>query len=171
MATLNHKPGLPDSGADAFLYLKTKRAGVLKGESTVPDHADEIQVQGWKWGVSSSSAIGHQSATSRRSYSALTIEKSIDSATTALLATLATNDEVVEAKLSMRRAGGEQETYFTILLKGARVTGLEHGFDAAGGTLETVTINFLKIEVEYRPQKTTGLRSGTMTFSDDLTPH
>lgn len=171
MANLMSKTASPDSGADAFLFLKTKRAGIVKGESPVPDHADEIQVQAWRWGVSASSAIGHQVATSRRSYTALTIQKSIDSATTALLAALATNDEVVEAKLSMRRAGGEQDTYFTILLKGARVSGLEHGFDSSGGTVETVTINFLKVEVEYRPQKSTGLRGGTMTFTDDLTPH
>lgn len=155
--------------ADVYLYVKTKRAGVVKGESQTPNHVDEIVLHGWRWGVSASSAIGHTVATSRRSYTGLTVHKRIDQATTPLLAALATNDEVTEARLSMRRAGGEQEIFFTIVLKGARVSAVEHDIDGTGQVKETVTLMFTKVEVEYRPQKTTGLRGGSMTFSDELT--
>lgn len=154
--------------ADVFLYVKTKRAGVIKGESQAPAHLDEIVLRGWRWGVNASSAIGHVAATSRRSYTGLTVYKTIDMATTPLMAALATNDEVTEARLSMHRAGGEQELYFSIVLKGARVSGLEHETDATGTTTETVTMMFTKVEVEYRPQKTTGQRSGSFTFTDEL---
>ena len=161
--------GFENSG-DAFLFLKTRRAGVIKGESQVPDHLDEIALRGWRWGVSASSAIGHSQRTSRRSYTALTVVKGIDLATTPLLSALATNDEVTEARLSMRRAGGEQELFFSIVLKQARISGVEHDVDSGGLTTETVTLNFVRVDVEYRPQNRTGLRGGSMTFSDDLSP-
>lgn len=164
--------GVPlDAGngdADILLYVQTKYAGKLKGEATVPGHADEIQLVGWHWGVTASSALGDTQAHARRSYSALTVHKRIDSATTALMSALVRNDEVKEAKLTMRRAGGDQEEYFLITLKRARVTSVQHDADAAGNARETVTFAFAEVEVEYRPQRASGLRGGSTTFTDSL---
>jgi type VI secretion system secreted protein Hcp len=106
---------------------------------------------------------------SRRSYSALTVIKSIDLATTGLMSALATNDEIKEAKLSMRKAGGEQEVYFVIKLESARISGVDHVALADGSTEETVQIVFNKVEVEYRTQKAAGIRGGSAMFSDELT--
>ena len=157
------------SGADTFLHVQTKRAGKVKGEATEPGHADDITVVGWQWGLASTSALGSTQATSRRSYSALTVHKQIDAATTALMSALATNDEVKEAKLTMRRAGGEQEDFFIVKLEKARITSVQHTGEADGSTRETVTIAFTKVEVEYRPQKATGGRGGSHVFNDELT--
>lgn len=156
------------SGADAFLHVQTKRAGKVKGEATEPGHADDIRVDGWQWGLTAGSALGSTQATSRRSYSALTVHKQIDSATTALMSALATNDEVKEAKLTMRRAGGEQEDFFIVKLEKARITSVQHTGEADGSTHETVTIAFTKVEVEYRPQKASGGRGGSHVFNDEL---
>jgi type VI secretion system secreted protein Hcp len=68
----------------------------------------------------------------------------------------------------MRRAGGSQEDYFTIKLQGARITSLQHDAGADGSTRETVGFTFTKVDVEYRPQRSTGLRSGSTSFSDEL---
>ncbi len=158
------------NGADVSLFVKTKRAGVVKGEGKSANHIDEIVLHGWRWGVEASSGLGHSVATSRRSYSGLTVYKRIDLATTPLLSALATNDEVTEARLTMRRAGGDQEVFFTITLKGARVSSVQHETDGDGQTNEVLTLMFTKVDVEYRPQKSTGLRAGSMTFSDELSP-
>jgi type VI secretion system secreted protein Hcp len=166
---VNPMRAVKPEGIDTYLYLKTKRAGIVKGESQTPDHVDEIEVRSWRWGVASSSAIGHTVATSRRSYTALTVVKSIDIASTPLMAALATNDEVTEARLSVRRSGGDQEVYYSIVLKNARVAGVDQEVDNEGFPSETITLMFQKIEVEYRPQKTTGLRGGSYTFNDELT--
>jgi type VI secretion system secreted protein Hcp len=156
------------SAADLFLHLQAKRAGKIKGEAAADDHVDDIELNGWQWGLSASSGLGSTQATSRRSYTALTVLKRIDSATTALMAALATNDEIKEAKLTMRRAGGEQEDYFIITLNDARITALQHVVDAAGDTTETVAIAFTRVEVEYRRQKASGQRAGSTVFSDEL---
>ncbi len=166
-------PGLttPAGGggsAEFFLHVQTKRAGKVKGEASSSGHADDIVVSAWNWGLTAGSALGDTQATSRRSYSALTVVKQVDSATTALMSALATNDEVKEARLALRRAGGEQEDYLVITLKAARITSLQHSAHDDGSTRETVTIAFTEVTVEYRPQKTTGLRGGSMTFTDSL---
>ena len=161
-------PPAISSQADIFLSVQTKRAGKVKGEATNPGHEDEIVVQGWNWGVSASSALGSSQATGRRAYRGLTIVKQIDSATTALMAALATNDEVKEAKLTMRKAGSEQIDFFLVTLQKARITAVDHSSDGQGNTLETVTLQFNKVSVEYRPQKSAGGRGASMTFEDEI---
>jgi type VI secretion system secreted protein Hcp len=156
--------------SDVFLSVQTKRAGKVKGEAMSPGHEDDIVVKAWHWGVSSASAIGSVQATSRRSYTGLTVVKAIDSATTSLMSALATNDEVKEAKLTMRKAGGDQIDYFLVTLKGGRISQLDHRTDASGETLETMTILFTKVEVEYKLQKATGLKGGSFIFNDDILP-
>jgi type VI secretion system secreted protein Hcp len=165
-----NSPAPGGAAADIFLHLQTKRAGKAKGEATNPGHEDDIVVLGWQWGLAASSAIGSAQATGRRSYTAMTVRKSIDRATTALMSALATNDEVKEARLTMRRAGGAQEDFFKITLKGARIAKVEHLTDADGTTHETIGIVFTKVEVEYNPQLASGLRSGSTTFSDEIAP-
>lgn len=156
------------SSSDIFLHIQTKRAGKIKGESITKGHEDDIQITTWKWGLAASSAIGSTQATGRRSYTALTLTKSIDQSTTGLMSALATNDLVKEAKLTMRKSGGTQEDYFFLTLKEARVTGVEHVTSVDGHTTENVSIMFTKVEVEYRPQKTSGGRGGSFTFTDEL---
>jgi type VI secretion system secreted protein Hcp len=153
---------------DMFLHVQAKRAGKIKGEALQPGFENDILVRGWNWGVSATSALGHTQALSRRSYSALTVTKSIDLATVGLMAALATNDEIKEARLSMRKAGGEQEVYFVIRLEGARIAGVDHVAMPDGTADETVQIVFNKVEVEYRTQKSAGIRGGSATFSDEL---
>jgi type VI secretion system secreted protein Hcp len=153
----------PAGSGDIFLHVQTKRAGKVKGEAVAPGHEDDIVIQSWHWGVTANSAIGSTQATARRSYRGLTVVKLIDSATTALMAALATNDEVKEAKLTMRKPGSEQVDYFLVTLNNARVSTIDHATDDQGNTLETVTLVFTKVEVEYRPQKSTAARSRSRT--------
>ena len=160
--------GSSAGSSDIFLQVQAKRAGKVKGEATSPGHEDDIIVVSWQWGVSASSALGSTQATSRRSYRGLTVIKHIDSATTALMSALATNDEIKEAKLTMRKPGAEQMDYFIVTLKNARVSALEHATDLHGNTAETVTLMFTKVAVEYRPQKSSGGRGGSFVFEDEL---
>lgn len=154
---------------DMFLHVQAKRAGKIKGEARQPGHEDDIIVRGWRWGVKVSSALAHTQAGSRRSYSELTIFKGIDLATTGLMSVLVANDEIKEARLSMRKAGGAQEEYFVILLQGARISAVDHEVGEDGVAHETVEIAFNQVTVEYRPQKATGIRGGGTMFTDELT--
>jgi type VI secretion system secreted protein Hcp len=163
-------PALPHASGDIFLSAQAKRAGKIKGESNVPGHEDEILIASWRWGVQASSSLGSTGATARRSYSGLTVVKALDSASTALLSALATNDEIKEAVLTMRKSGGEKLDYFFIKLKEARVTQIEHSADEQGDARETVTFSFRKVEVEYRRQEQSGGRGASNVFTDEIIP-
>jgi len=159
----------PGGGAiDVYLSVQTRRAGKLKGESTAVDHKEEIVVSGWSWGLSASSAIGSAVATGRRSYKHLSVTKRIDSASTSLMSVLATNDEVKEAKLSMRKAGEGQRDYFTIKLSNARVNSLDIECGENGDAVERITFSFTKVQVDYEAQQNTGQRGSGTSFHDEL---
>jgi type VI secretion system secreted protein Hcp len=162
--------GSPGQGADMFLHIQSARAGKIKGESSTPGHLDDIIVHGWGWGVHAASAIGNTEQLSRRAYKPLTILKRIDRATTGLMSALTTNADIKEAKLTMRRAGGDQQAYYVITLGAARVSRVDHSTDANGNTVEVVEILFAKVEVEYTPQQAIGLRGGATSFTDEIYP-
>jgi type VI secretion system secreted protein Hcp len=156
--------------ADIFLHVQTKRAGKIKGEASTAGHADDIEVRGWSWGAQAGSAIGSTAATARRSYKQLVVVKALDSASTGLLKALASNDEVVEAKLGMRKAGGEALDYYTLTLAGARVVNVDVDVDAQGRPIERVVFAFTKVDIEYQRQQAAGGSGGAFTFSDEVLP-
>jgi len=155
---------------DVFLSVQIKRAGKIKGETVANDHQDQIAVTSWNWGVAASSALGSTQATARRSYRNLTVSKHVDCSTTALLSVLASNDEIKEAKLMVRKAGGGQRDFFTITLSNARVTSVDLACDATGTLMETVTFSFNKVNVEYEIQTATGQRGSGFSFQDEILP-
>ena len=164
------KPPGPVSDADTFLHVQTRRAGKIKGEATTDGHVDDIEVRSLTWGVAASSAIGSTAATGRRQYKHLVIVKRIDSASTALLAALATNDEVKEATLTLRKAGGDALPYYTIKLGGGRIVSIDLSVDEEAVPVETVGIAYTQIEVEYRRQQSAGMPGASTSFNDEVLP-
>jgi type VI secretion system secreted protein Hcp len=161
--------GSADGETDVFLHVQTKRAGKVKGEATTNGHTDDIEVHAWTFGVQANSAIGATAATARRTYRTLNVVKGIDAASTALMSALVTNDEVKEATLAMRKAGGEALDYFRMTLQNARIVSIDMNVDTAGRPIETVAIAFTKIEVEYKKQQSLGgISGGSYTFTDEL---
>ena len=158
----------PAAGADAYLSVRTKRAGELKGEVSAKGHENAIEVHGFEFGVAASSAIGSGQATARRQYKHLVVTKRLDSSSTSLMSALATNDEIKELKLALRKPGDGQEDFFTITLAGARVVGVDLDFDESGEAVERASFAFTKIEVEYRVQGADGVLGAASTFTDEL---
>lgn len=159
---------LADARSDIFLHVQTRRAGKIKGEATTEGHADDIGVLAWNWGVAAGSAIGSTAATARRSYKHLVVTKGIDSASTGLLHALVSNDEVKEATLMLRKAGGEALDYFRMTLSDARVVGVDVEVATDGRPLERIAFAFTKIDVEYKRQQTSGISGGSFVFTDEV---
>lgn len=162
------KPSGSEPDVDCFLHVQTKRAGTVKGECLTAGHVDDIEVRSWSWGVQASSAIGSTAATGRRQYKHLLIVKGLDSASTALLSALATNDEVKEATLTLRKAGGDALDYYTMTLTQARIVNIDLHVDEHGTPLETVGIAYAKIDIEYKRQQAGGTSGASTSFSDQV---
>lgn len=155
-------------GIDAFLHLSTATAGHVKGESSIPGHEDDIEIQGWSLGVDASSAQGPQTR-NRRAYTHLQLVKAVDRASTALLAALRNND-VVEARLTVRKAGQGQHDYFKVELRDARVVSVHLSSGGSGTVVENLALAFRRISFEYVPQRSSGQRGGGSVFQDEVFP-
>lgn len=156
------------AGADMYLDLTLKRAGKAKGESVAVGHQDDIVVLGFSWGVGAAGDAVAALSTGRRSYRHLVVCKRLDTASTALMSAVATNDEVRSAKLSLRKAGGEQEDFFSLTLEKARIVAYDIDTDASGCPVEKVTLSFQKVAADYRLQSATGQLGASHSFTDDL---
>lgn len=157
---------LTDGKADLYLKLQLKRAGIVKGDSTDPDHPSWIVLRSAHMSVEGATAIGG-SATTRRTYGPFELTKLADPSTTAIMSALATNDEIKSATIAERRPG-ESFDAITYVLSGARVTAFEQGGRQEPPLFDQFSIAFTKIEVDYRKA---GDGPGTVySFSDEVTP-
>jgi type VI secretion system secreted protein Hcp len=155
---------------DVFLKVKGAKRGLIKGESQDDSHKDEIDVVAWSWGMDSKRDLaGGSKPVGVATIHELRVVKRVDSASTALMSALRTNESIKEAVLTLRKAGKTPHEYFKIKIEDGRVTALNiEGGDRSGSpdALENVSFTFNKIAVEYTGQGQDGRPLGAMTFED-----
>jgi len=158
---------------DMFLMVKGAKHGLIKGEAldqaNKGAHKEEIEVLSWSWGMQARPSLGGGGASGKATVNDLKIVKKVDSASTALMSALRTNEVIQKAVLTLRKAGDDPLEYLKITIEQGRVTGLtvEAG-DSSGGAdlLEHLSFSFNKITVDYVPQDKDGLAKGGMTYMD-----
>jgi type VI secretion system secreted protein Hcp len=161
----------PAGTGDMFLMVKGGKAGVIKGESQDQNHKGEIDVLSWSWGIQARSTLGGGTASGKSGMQDLKIVKRIDSASTALMQALRTNEPIQKAVLTLRKAGKSQLEFLKITIERGRVVSLTiGGGDEQGGhgVVENVTFSFNQITVEYTPQGADGQGMGAMEFHDQF---
>ena len=154
---------------DMFLMVKGAKHGLIKVEALDDQHKGEIEVVSWSWGMQAKATLGGGTATGKATINDLRIVKRVDSASTALMLALRTNEPIQKAVLTLRKAGKSQVEYLKVTIEQGRVTSLTiDGGDPTGNSnvVERVSFSFNKIEVEYVPQGKDGLPQGGMTFAD-----
>jgi type VI secretion system secreted protein Hcp len=152
-----------------FLSVKGAKGGVIKGESLDDAHKGEIDVLSWSWGMHARASLGGGGASGKAAVHELKIVKQIDSASTALMSALRTNEPIVKALLTVRKSGTKPLEFLKITIEQGRVTSitLEAGDPKGGaGLVENVSFSFNKISVEYVPQGKDGHGLGAMTYND-----
>jgi type VI secretion system secreted protein Hcp len=159
------------SKKDMFLKLDSKRGGAVKGESEDPSHTGEMVVLDFSWGMTSVVSTGFSGKETKPAQMELRITKQVDSGSTGLMSVMKTNDEIKKAVLTVRKAGGKQEDYFSITIQGGRITSLEVTSEGDSPLLhERLSLTFNKIEVQYKAQSAIGAMKGASTFQDEVTP-
>ncbi len=152
-----------------FLMVKGAKGGVIKGETQDEARKGEIDILGWSWGMHARPALGGGAATGKAAVHELKVVKRIDSASTALMVALRTNELILKAVLTLRKAGKGQLEYLKITIEQGRVTSINiEAGDKSGSPdlFEHVSFSFNKITVEYVPQGKDGQALGGMTYTD-----
>jgi type VI secretion system secreted protein Hcp len=150
--------------ADIFAKI-----GDIKGESLDAKHKGEVEVLSWSWGVSrpASPTPGSGASTGKASFHDFVITHHIDKSSPLLLRACATGEHIKEATITVRKAGKAQQEYLTVKMSDVLVSNVSQG-GAEGGTSETVSLVFAKVEYEYKPQKIDGSLDAGVFFKFDI---
>ena len=143
----------------------------IEGESKDSKHAGEIDVLGWSFGAhqAGTMAAGGGGGSGKVSMQDFTFLMYMCKATPKLLQHCASGKHVPSATFTARKAGEQQQEYlkikFTDLLVSSYSTGAAASADQG---IESISLNFAKIEFEYREQKKDGTLDGPIPAGWDL---
>jgi type VI secretion system secreted protein Hcp len=151
--------------ADIFAKI-----GDIKGESLDAKHKGEIEVLSWSWGVNNagSMGVGSGGGTGKASFSDLTFQHEMDKASPVLMLACSTGKHYPEATFTARKSGGEQQEYLTVKLSDVIVTGVSVGHGNGSVPSESISLQFAKVELEYKPQKPDGSLDAGVQFKYNL---
>jgi len=152
--------------ADMFLKLEG-----IKGESTDSKHSNEIEILSYSFGVTQpgTGAQGSGHGGGRAHVQDFQITHHTDAASPTLFAMCATGKHIKEGTFIARKAGGDQQEYMTVKLTDVLISSVQNG--GSGGNdipLEQVSLNFGKIEIDYKPQKADGTLGGGIKGGWDI---
>ncbi len=155
------------AAVDYFLKLDG-----IKGESTDDKHKAEIDVESWSWGEtnSGSHAGGGGGGAGKVVMQDFHFTMRMNKATPELFLACATGKHIKEALLTCRKAGTEQQEFLKIKFSDLLVSSYQTGGSSGGDVIPTdqISLNFSKIEYEYKPQKADGTLDGPVKAGYDL---
>jgi type VI secretion system secreted protein Hcp len=147
------------------------KIGDIKGESLDDKHKDEIEVLSWSWGVTNVGAHGGGGGEGKASFNDLSFTHNIDKASPVLLKGCATGQHLKEATITHRKAGRGNQEYLVVKMNDVIITSVSNSDSVEGSHLETVSLAFAKVDLEYRPQKDDGSLDAGVHFKYDLKAH
>lgn len=124
----------------------------IAGESTDAKHKDEIQVLSWSWGETQETAPtpGGGGGAGRVQMTDLHVSANLSKASPHLLLACASGKHIKSAVLAGRKAGKGQAEFLTFSLSDVLVSSYQTGGTTADAPLDSMSLNFSKIEVIYK---------------------
>ena len=144
----------------------------IAGESTDSKHSGEIDVQSWSWSqAQGGSTSGGGSGQGKVHMGDFTMVAATSKASPTLFANCAAGSHIKSALFTARKAGGQQQEYLKFTLTDVVVSGYQVNGGGETGVLplETVTLKFSSIKMEYSPQKSDGTLGSPVIMGWDVT--
>jgi type VI secretion system secreted protein Hcp len=155
------------AAADYFLKIDG-----IEGESKADKHTGEIDIESFSFGAtqSGSFATGGGGGSGKVSMQDFHFTMGINKASPALFLACAQGDHIPKAVLTCRKAGKEQQEFQKVTMSDVLVSSYQTGASGHGDILPTdqISINFAKIEIEYKEQQKTGGLGGSVKKFFDL---
>lgn len=149
-------------------YLKIEG---VDGESTRIDHAGEIDLLNWSWGVKSvnGGATAAAPAPGKSSPGDFVFSHLYDKASPVLAKHCASGKFLKVLKLSARKSGDGQKDFLLITMKEVLLTSVSPAANAGGEILEEVHCTYRDIEFAYKPMDKSGGLGPAVTFGWNVT--
>jgi type VI secretion system secreted protein Hcp len=146
--------------ADWFLKLTG-----IPGESKSDGHENEIELLSWSWSESNtgSSATGGGSGTGKVIAGDFHFTQKMSKASPLLFLACANGEHIKEGIVTCRKAGKGQQEFMKWTFSDLLVSSYSTGGAGSGDPIpiEQVSLNFSKLEQEYKEQEATGPTSGS----------
>jgi type VI secretion system secreted protein Hcp len=143
----------------------------IKGEARDAKHKGEIDVESFSWGVSQTGTMqkGGGGGAGKVNVQDLTFLHRLDAASPLLLLACCNGQHIKDALLTARKAGEDPVEYLKIKMTDVLITSVTPAGDGAQDhTLESVSLNFAKVEVEFTPQDAKGKPGGPVKMGWDI---
>jgi type VI secretion system secreted protein Hcp len=132
----------------------------IDGESTDSKHKGEIDIESWSWGESQTGTHsgGGGGGAGKVHMQDFHFVMRMNKASPKLMLACATGEHIKKAVLTMRKAGKEQQEYAKITMSDLLISSYQTGGSSKGDIipLEQISLNYSKIEFEYKEQKSDG---------------
>jgi type VI secretion system secreted protein Hcp len=162
----------PEPQGDAVASDIFAKIGDIKGESLDDKHKDEIEVLSWSWGVTNAAKVtGSGGGAGKASFHDLSFTHKIDKASPVLMKGCATGQHLKAATITHRKAGKGQQEFLIIKMNDVLITAVTDTDSSEDAHLETVSLVFAKVDLEYRPQKADGSLDAGIHFKYDIKAH
>jgi type VI secretion system secreted protein Hcp len=136
----------------------------VESESTDDKHKGEIDCMSFSWGQVNTGTSGHGAGAGAGKVQPqdFSFTKKLDKASPVLMNACATGQHFKKAVLTARKAGGGQQEYLKITMEDLMVTSYQVGGSAEGDPvpIDQVSVNFAKLEMSYKEQKSDGSLGG-----------
>jgi type VI secretion system secreted protein Hcp len=138
---------------DMFLKLDG-----ISGDSTDPNHKDEIEIESFSWGVSNSSRVGAGAGggAGKVAFQDFHFTAPSSSATPKLLQACAAGQHIRSATLTVRKAGQSASEFLKYELTDVLVSGFSDACMTDAEPEDTFTLNFAKFVSSFSPTEPTG---------------
>jgi type VI secretion system secreted protein Hcp len=143
---------------DMFLKLEG-----IEGESNDDKKKNHIEIQSFALGGSNTGSFSTATGggTSKTNLQDVHFTKQIDKSSPNLFGVLTTGKHIDQAIITVRKAGGDPKDYFTITLTPCLVSSYNiSGHEGGGMPQESFSLNYDKIEFEYKTQDDKGNLGG-----------
>ncbi|MFZ6850108.1 Hcp family type VI secretion system effector [Undibacterium sp. RuRC25W] len=143
----------------------------IDGESLDSAHKNEIEVLSWQWQVLQESNMhtGSGGGSGKATVKDLTFIHNIDRSSPNLMKFCMTGKHIPEAKLVVRKSGGNPLEYLKITMTDVLITSVNPTGDSKSESIqEEVGLSFAKIKQEYTVQNQQGGSGGAVTAGFDI---
>src|SRR5688572_29764033 len=144
----------------------------IKGESRDDKHKDTLEIESFSWGATNqgSFASGGGGGAGKVSFQDIHFTTRVNKSSPILMLSCATGQHIKKATLFVRKAGGDQQDYYTVTMTDLLVSSYQssgsNGSDAL--PVDQFSLNFASIKFEYKPQKPDGSLDSAVTAGYDL---
>jgi type VI secretion system secreted protein Hcp len=144
----------------------------IQGESQDSKHKDEIELESWSWGEAQSGTarVGGGMGAGKVQMQDFSMAMRVNKSSPKLMLACANGEHIKNAILTCRKAGKEQQEYLKITFSDLLVSSYHTG--GSGGAdilpMDQISLNFTKVELEYKEQKPDGTLGGAIKAFYDL---